>query len=1584
MSLPISFHTNYPFYRCTDKDKEIYELIEADIIDWKGSITKTAREKITRDLCKLDSLLIEKIRKFIQETFTINGRCAAPMDIETSIYEIAQSIDSACENKFLKRPKIVLVGGRIWSLLKDSILRIMTTISSAKVHGTHYIAKPFFQRLETTPNDTDWQFRLDLENIADWDTVIDEGLVAPLAEKLKQGMFNPYSLALELANLKRNAKDKPNSYLGELFKKQFSPADIGPSLYEYYIKAFGFLRAKDLRNEKVCFSLRSLGSEGKVHDCIFPFLANTTITPITALCVDVTPIIRNEENPEIYLESLIGPSVINVVQAIVDGLFSNFTFKESAFADRMDFARTMSHFMQGGGCIRDGLLQKAISALLNERKNQQIGKNTQKTPLSEILGAQLISRMTHHHQGNLNILVVLALNASAILYKMNIGNLKEIQELWQYVFNYIDKVGRNIHRSKSNQIGKIDEKTHSESKSLIEQMKILLRDPNFSYQDLYAMIQVSSALILHGNLRCESDYSCKPTQIGQDLYIQIVLNSSKDLGVMDKSLGKKDNSNYVLLFPYDLPEAIQHLAHVAGSSPTTFHHLRHIYDILTANREPVFGIEKSPLQQYSSDPRLNLSICRDKALTFLNQKQVQAWKTGFLLSLSLLAQKNEEVFFRLLSRKMLDMFLDNWAPESFKSDILSAFQSAASLNSFPLKTHKKTEFVTWLFATGKEMFIDLAFEYLDEVGDEENYEVNVLLYHNLLTICFGNHSTEIPKEVSKKVIQRMELQQIYLPKTSLNIIMKLYKLKCITEDPEIEKNLFNVLVNTIQRMKSAPKNVREFALQVILMKNRLLSPLQSLRFACEIHRLELIPEVNTETFLEFKSALETIHLSLANEKGLNLKELTDEFDISSPFASQFCSHNLPLLKSSINNALQQLQKSKGSLNNREVLFIFLRRLLQIESIWEERNYLLQIIKSMAESSPAVDIESHIEGILDQFNSQNSSIPPFELLNFYLGEKDRFLKPILMKLVINILSHSHEKFLEEHFRTVTTYLLQNADLNFALKRVHKLPFNFLQKLFDFGLFNEIVKINVAIPQSYQGNLSHFANILIHASSKLLFESKSKILTESLENIEQLLEKIPETAIADVNVKTMMRSLCQYFFKSNLNKRDLFKGSRWLEKEGVFSDDLDDAFYERNFELIGHLADKGHVREAGELIIKLDTPQGFEKSWLTIYKIFLRGGHISNCINLIENKNALASINEKSLRGSWLEILAEMLLQTIAISKESDIADKTQLHSLFVICNKLAFECKPTKKGFWFEYINHAADFAPIAVLEDILYSMANLKEYSIPLEKQEKITCWNKVLGRLSNQGSKVFFQASKWWPQVWEEFNAEHLDEKLDLVVKLIKGGEAAIDFYTPKKGEGKSVHNSIDSQVIAKGAKEIISIIDTPEIVPLRRYIDFKNESLSLSKVFMSTRVSKNKVQAMMNLTNFFLYREYDPIVEQTTVLLFNEFLKEMMGCKEEEHHWAALYAIYCIQGCQHHYEADHFVILEYLQSVVEDKGNNSSGKLENPFYMEMRMITKAIQGVLENPWHKTQKIIGKEKSLMGWGLGRLCDSSTFRGWEV
>ena len=1535
--------TKTPFYPCVPEDRFAFSLMNKGMLDPIGNVVGSSLDSLKDSSFQLDLESLETIQQLFNKNFPIEGRCRSiSFNIETSMKEIALSMDRIAQNKVGQHLNIILDGGCLWSLLKPFILRIFTTwiTNSQLTKSIDEVITPIFRSiLDAAPNDYDWQLYTKTADKGINQSLIDEGMVKPLAEKFKLNSFNPSLLVYELAKSKRYSGNQPKqSYLYRVLR-DYSMIDVKQSdLHNLFFSVFGFLTAADVDDNEVCFSLRSIGSSQLSHDLLLPVQVRRTITPINSLFVNVTSLLQNNAFEGIYLNSFLGGKEM-IIQTFSDKNLSIMTFNDSAIADRLDFVRTFSHFTQGGRCYQEGWLEKTLNAFLEEKEKQQI-------PLSQLLSKQLISRTIHHHGGKTTVLFALTFNVSCFLLWKNRDYSSEIQQLWKKIFEYIDT--RELKAG------------DYQLDSLIDHIQKFMRLPDSSFEDLYAQVQVSSSI--HQN--CISDgkhnYLCEPTQTEGELYTQIKLPTLKN-----SSEKRTTFDHCTLFFPYDLPQAIKHIKRLSRIALSTLQRLDNIHNTIISNNVMSFGFEKSRLKEFNWDFRRELHLCRINALDLLCVKQEQAWQMGVLLSLSILAQKKEDFFLKEFLKKFTTMLLSSWVTDRFKKEVTLIFNRMLE-NSFisieePLfQKWNKLSIIRDLLSYGEDAFVSVGLKYLDEHEKELDYDSLVTVYSVILMDCIEKNSLQechAPQKSLQNIIWRIGIPNKFLVKTSLQWLTKLYHNESVTGVKELEEALFDSTFSIFAKQKSLSKqedkafqvDLTHLSMQIIQRPERLLKPFKSLRFAREIYRLEVLKDNDSKT--SFKSALMTIFEKLSGKEDINLVSLEKEFGISADTIKHRYLKSLPLLKSSIENRVRYLQDGKSSTEEMDILFSLLRELISRSVCWEERSFIFKTLVQFSKAASSSENLTEINDLIEKFHDSQPETAFQDMVCLYLdwlGQGTYSFSSAILKLAITLLGASKGNFKDEHYKSCNRYLLKISSMESDFKiGSDSILENYLRQLGTRELWNEVIDFYAVKPLLHPDYATHFTEILIKACQSLIAKKNDK---EVVKKLNQILTKIPDVVLDHPAWRVKIKDLFLSFYTESIKEKDLIGAMKWLRKLELYREFLDGGYYKRAFEVIFLLLKNRCIREAEMFIGKLSTPLGFEPFWMKTFQILLQEGYITSGLNFLENKKDLLGMKQSVFYSQWTEILGGMIVQTYEISKACDESSITLLKKMIEVNHELIGQCQPKTSKLWLLHIDSATRFASIKLVEEILHLLVvGAKEGRLPLTKYERVSCWKWTLERLSKESSKVFFHTSKWWPTIWEEFKFEEKKERQELVSMLINGTAKAIEPPLMQNGEMKCLNRNLSQQMI-NGSKTVAELIDTDEVMFFLDDSLCHTTMLNFSKILWATKIDKYVDRATKYLGVIFLISEYDPIEEQQTIQLFNEFL-EVAG--ENTNLSLTIFSlISVIQQSSHSDVANHFGVLNYLQKITS-KGVNYTTRKQIRFKNEITYswICETIKDFIENP---------------------------------
>ncbi len=818
--------SNLPFYTRLEEDRIAYDLSTAGKLSLDGIVKKDDLDEIVYEITPE---VYANILHTHEQKIKLKGRNKnIPLNITISMDEIDEVTHFVTP---VKKVKTTLHGNGIWKFIQPIAEEIFKQWGSQP-------SSSFKRRCEADVNDFDFVLYSNAPNPNTNTKIVEDGLENNLAAKFKAKNIPPPQIAVEIAKFKQEKLNpSSSSYIQNIFKMYPQIGPTHPDLHRIFIKLHAYLKAADVINKAsdIYFSQRKMGDSHTILDCTFAFKVPTTVTTHNSLFIDLSPLIEGQ-NKRVYLQCILGNQ--KRLQAISDSNLRLLTFESHSPKNTGEFARTISFLTTGGRCYQQGELQKVMAAFEKEIKDAN-------STLSNLLAKQLIGRLVDHHQNEPAILVALAFNASALILWMDVRYAQEIQKLWALIFSYLDKIE--------------EEYPHQMSRPIIEHIQMMMRDPLFAFEDLYAQIQVSAIIDQHRFHNTESSYPCEPTQTDGKIFNQIKFT-------IPQRINKNVINSFTLFFPYDLPHAIQHLAAMTHLPQFVVNSLSQFQEVLMDYSTLSFGFEKSPLADYVKDPRRQYSICVKRIHQLLEKKHEYCWFMGYLLALTNLAQIKSDLEVKKVLNSFLCMLQENWASTQLKkiaidilyrtlkqSDIELSIEVFSPIdNVTPLLVFKR-----WIYAFIQarwDPLAEIACEYLDLIEKLfTSPSQRVIFFDKVIKAALKNDIEKINIKFLQIFVPKIAHDNRFHPEAKLDWLFKIYNHPSLASIAELEKTIFHQLIYVLESIRQldsefSPKTkttITNHFINLLKNKPRTDQPLKVLSLLKQLCRLKLFQQKNS-------------------------------------------------------------------------------------------------------------------------------------------------------------------------------------------------------------------------------------------------------------------------------------------------------------------------------------------------------------------------------------------------------------------------------------------------------------------------------------------------------------------------------------------------------------------------------------------------------------------------------------------------------------------------------------------------------------------------------------------------------------------
>lgn len=1600
--------TSFPFYTSLLQDEIAKKLMGAGITDEDGELTEKAKSNLeTKDLI-IDGNsnnpnhleILKTIQIIFDDPFCPDGRCPAiSLNVETSIKDIACNTNNYFLNRFKKSIKLYWTGSSIWPVLKNFMPEILAKITfpiAQKDTINKFITPNFQQLLSSRPNDYDFKFLSGNPDPTVNAEIANKGVVEPLVKKFICTKPDPRAIKKELAKSQEIAKNRSKtSYLAKKINHLTLSKLDQATLLALFFDINGFLKVSDYSDIEKGYSssLRSIGSKKKAYDFLISGSTRKTITAINALKLRIYFDTKGKIT-KVKLGSYLGKS--SVGQSVIDKITSNMTFEDNGVADISDFFRSLSHYTQDGHTIKEGWPRKIMKAL----KEEQL--KCKEVPLSEILFHRLLSRVKGHHQDEQEFLVAMTFNLSAFLYSIDNEYLNEINLLWQLISDHLDKATKDYKYVRKDPI----------IKALLD----VKQNSLITFKDIYMMFQIIAYLLANCNLRKNFQYNSFFTQIDKKVIYRIKLK--------DRPLNLKDDENpldlCVLFFSYDLPNAIEYLNKIAKKNPVFLTVFNNFYTVMTQGDQITFHPDQSSYSKDSWDPRLSLSDCQSPLLEIMDCKNVHVWKIGYQLSLSVLAQKNEPLFFKEVLKKKIAMLGSNWASEDLKNQKDDSLYEckAQHLNEWNIG-----DVIYDLFSIKVEPFLSVAWVHFEKYEREKENPLVAALFIRILKYSLNELSISKNKEsefskinegVLIELIKYMARPNIFPLEKKLGWAIEIYLKHELHFSDDLKEALFESFIRILNEIKSPIKEINSKILKHIpkisltLIRNRSISlhnDIKTISFARVLNHLNIFANEAPEFHNSYDSALSPI-IEKAKKNNIGFFNHQKDFDLISFSLKENKKEHFSYFKQAIEKNLMILESAKFTVENVNALFFLMEWLVHSEHIWEERHLFIKTITTICKISPASENNCISVSLLENFHQSVIKAPYLDLLNFYLkvfAMHDGIFSHLFLKFQIEILSQQTEKDLKEFFILVTANLLKyNGGTH--LQKVKVSLELYIQRLYDFGLNAQILDLYTVNPQlecSYSSK--SISNLLEICSSYI---SKDNLDIQTKEKIVEIIKSIPESPFLVSKELETLQSLFHYFYDISNKNNDLFDCSYWLEKERLLSGSENQGFYLKALELIEKFAKKGHVHETELWILKIKPLKEFEASWIKLYPIIFNLGYLSPCLEILKKT---ATSNNDKFGIEWSVVLELMLDKVFELGNCSDNQIRIRQRSIIDLIKIIITDAPWINNRQRFKYIEIVSTYASLQNVEKILLQLVSPEKYNIKMTVTEKIVCWKLVLGRLSKEKSIVFLNVSDWGRLVWRDFQLQEKGKLISPFSMLLKGIVNALEnpvfFEAPKESKkSKKIVKKQPKITVVDSARNAILFFESiesinPVAIKSTDFLKDPSTLLNFAKIILLSEVKKNDIDTLIDaLTSLKIILtdiDYDPIIEQLAVQCFIKHSKQISKNNSIKVYSIAFSIIQYIQECTHLSEIENFTVLQFIYDVIQNirvdilngsvKVNSNSSKQNDPFSKMgplLSLIKNSLLGIVENDWANKRNVPSSHKFLIDWALNILIDDAGFFAW--
>lgn len=1577
------------FYTQLPEDENLKLFQTHHLLD-SEAIVMPLRSEFNPKEFVLDELSFKKAQAVFVASVSVNGRKSELLPgISTSMEDIGSEAENYIQKTLTKRCKLLLKGGGVLYVIQSMAQKIFEAWCSAFA-GKHELLTPSFQAfLKLFPNDFDWEVSVEGgmdEKIQE--QLIEKTLLDPLVAKFKMLKCSSFDLVLKLLNEKRHNKSRYFTGILDKYDK-ISPEML--NLERICIEAFAFATAANVSTPRSHFSLRRIKDTQYTHDCVYSCRSSILSTLKESLVIDMRPLLnKNITGDPLILQSMMGDSIENVLQALSNYNLLVITFNPDKPADVTDFARTVSHFTAGGRGYQKGWMAKSLEALIE-------GCADQKLHLSELLGKQLIGRVINHHKNEPVILVALTFNASALLYWMNPSHEAEIQKLWQIIFSYIDKI-----EDKPNEVLK---------SPVIEMIQITMRDPNFKFTDLYYIyLQIGSQVDQQSKL----NPSCFSTQTEGHLFTQwrIVFEQAR------KSDAVKPPT-CVLFFPYELScslKYIETLTEIPCPLSTFFHNM-------ASNSALYFGFGQSKLFKYSQDPRRELKTCLDRGLQLMRRKQETFRLIGFLTVLPLLALKQDSNVLKAFTEDFIGMLKSPGVSYAIKQSCMALFcktlkesNLAIPLRVFEALIKKRNrsklltcmELTSALVKTGEKAFLEYAYEQL-ELIDVSRYDYPELkaLYADLLNQIIEinvnpaltssvKNGDDAPGPASQARVQWLEKfigkiirHPVFLPDIKLDWLIDCYQKLSpgfLAERSNIEEELFEGILLILEQIKKHAFSIETSTWKLLLNSpNRIGSPFKAMRLIKVLTRLRLWDLTQREQ-INFISRIDTT-------KKLNLS-----FYFKIPEQTQANSN-----ENSFDREIAELDTLPVHPEEIDKLLYLMGERINNKKYFERHIHLFYQIKDQIFKHLSPEQKSEVCRHLTYFHSKFLKNQPdilYSCVQSYLTlfsgiePSELYLKSQLFELTYKVLKHPSKRqiFADEAYRKFLSGagLLPQQERTFLRDDSEIFLQELARRQMDREIFDFFELIGYPFVTSNLNNFFVYLEALQRQKLVITVDNNPLIVYPvSPENLELFLLNAPVLPKStDDTLRAQLTEIYQFLVLSHQKSNSMIEAYEWFRKEIKMQRKINNTknkeeFYLRAFSFINELILSKYYLEAYQASLQLDFLPEHKVRWMKICLSFLLRNQTLYCTLLFDKKISIKSLlNEvKEIDDAdWQQLFNLLISNSFEIASGESDTSKRLLASMHAIVYEIFKKTQVPSKETLKLYFHALTDNGPLNIVEEVFKEFVCSK--TLPLEQSEIKECFGRFIERFHKDKSAFLLTNDSCWPCVESDFTGNSLEILVKGALKATKRHKINPPVMDRQFGKIKEIterhYNKLDDKYNNSSLYESIF-----------NGVEFCNKPLyQVAKLFSCSTneecLTKGAQAIVLILTDNFS----DALIVRKSIELTAIYSDRMRGLNKIESLHAIKTAIFASISSPYCMNADYIKFLSLMDSLFNSalnvKRKNKNLRIGNLVfktgseYYEMKC--KIVEKIIENPRIDYLNYSRQDKVLIGASLREIITSENCR----
>lgn len=1436
-----------------------------------------------------------------------------------SPWKVVSATNAASQFMFGKSVEVFLRGGELKQLLSKTILRMFKTFTGKDL--TPYLELIFCRK----PLDVDWLIYSEhCDSDQNWEKIIRDGLVVHLASELQRQEIKPTKLAVDLNRSYSKAAYQPKgSYPNATAIKHGGIALMNdPLLHIKYIEMTAFPVANDKSHSSTAkhyFNRVIAHVSGiKSEDYTFSNDKPNPARDMDSLCLDVSSVEGTQVKTSLKLSSF--KSLKALVQGVFDAVMHNMTFDSSRQAEPNDFVRTAAFFMTGGRCLQQGWIDKTIQAFSKAASEQKV-------PWPVLLAKQLTTYVIRHFGPQQSVMIILSFNIASLLHWKRCVTRQDMCYFWAFVFNEIAKGGMQFNGT---------------SCSVVEAMRRCLSEGGIEFSDIYAQLQLDTAIKLH-NYNSDQSYPCHMTITDGHLFYRIE-NSIKD-------------SSYYIFLPYDLASALNRAPWIHSKDALSWN----LHSQFIGDDELLFGMEATPSKAFVNDSRIPFEEISQNIRSLLFIRQEKVYHLGFLLALAHLAQKKNEELLKMMVLSFFEMLIEGWVSNPFKIKMTKVMKSFLESSHIDFDLTMIENYIS--FQNGETLPLGIITDVIKQSLLIENAAFKslaelffiILLSHSDREAIVDECATlfdhlfsiqEAPLEAMRTILSILQTHPAANPLERIKVLLHFLDHRYLPLESEAIEHLSEalLLIEDEAMLRECSKllklSVKGFISRLIgsqlqrmcqaLAKIGLFNDAETLNISWG-RLIECIPDESklSETYLYNCMMLAGKYhiwplLSSENKESFQIKykaaekqwdnhyQKIDDF-ANDVFYKYIETMRMQIITKQLEDGiapdLQDLALIELNISSKD-FFVKVLHILASEHLSKEKKESLRYILKKIQGKPNELLLFWVQGLI--------AIP-----DHHAGQSAIVIRILILERMFeqffNLKKAGFDDAIYQHMvQNLSEGKTKNA---LSLTTIKKCSHHLLKELHDRKLYKEIVAF-----ASIVGALDFTLPV-----SEYVMKALSSVYAQGGDQSIELLQKIASVIYQESQLKAEADHipLLQRFALRSSESNDFIAACKWLGR--CRNQTLNDF----SFKIISTAIAEGASSHALQYLVTLKLDKCDTQKVIKIIELFLVHKQYKCVVDMVDH----IAILLKYPSQDWKKV-ADLAFQSISQwDRFNDSTTADEMDRLLLFIYQLIVPKHTGTLDFWEKYIQMAVDAASSNFIDHLFTKLIIDREASFyftdPLRRRRG--CWEPLLKRMSSQenGSQHLLESSMWVEYLFSEIKLLQTPSELATIAHhFLRGALKALKSIQDVSERSFSASRVLDLLMSAPFQKYSVAVGDGGEYM------------VNTAELALYILKEEGPYHACERLVAVFTFAKPSPFNENRAVKLCCQAIKRLMKLKDPNKRELVCSLIGRIVLSQYMKSGDHFILLEFL---LNNQSNHLNENNRGPFFGD-KVFVLELSKVLEH----------------------------------